>query len=169
MTDAALDQERSEIRDGMRISWNVAIRMSDDTVLRADVFRPVEGDSHPTILSYGCYAKGLSFQEAYKAQWNRMVEDFPEITHGSTNKYQCWELTDPERWVPDGYAVVRVDSRGAGCSEGIQNVWSMQEVWDCYECIEWAGGQPWSNGNVGLLGISYYGANQWLVASLQPD
>ena len=44
----------------------------------------------------------------------------------------------------------------------------MQEIWDYYECIEWAGEQPWSNGNVGLLGISYYGANQWLVASLQP-
>ena len=39
---------------------------------------------------------------------------------------------------------------------------------DFYECIEWAGVQPWSNGKVGLNGISYYGINQWQVASLQP-
>lgn len=168
MTDAAIDEARAEVRDGMRILWNVPIELSDGIVVRADIFLPDSDGSFPTILSYGCYAKGLSFQEAYKAQWDRMTEDFPEITEGTTNKYQCWEVADPERWVPDGYAVVRVDSRGAGCSEGVQNVWSMQEIWDYYECIEWAGEQAWSNGNVGLLGISYYGANQWLVASLQP-
>src|SRR5262249_21383223 len=39
---------------------------------------------------------------------------------------------------------------------------------DFYDCIEWAGEQPWSNGKVGLNGISYYGINQWHVASLEP-
>ncbi|MDT0353790.1 CocE/NonD family hydrolase [Pseudonocardia charpentierae] len=168
MTDAALRDADTEVRDGMRISWDVPVSMSDGTVLRADIFHPVDEGRYPVIMSYGCYAKGLSFQTAYKAQWDRMVQDFPEITEGTTNKYQCWEVADPERWVPDGYVVIRIDSRGAGRSQGVQNVWSMQEIWDYYECIEWAGEQPWSNGNVGLLGISYYGANQWLVASLQP-
>jgi predicted acyl esterase len=45
---------------------------------------------------------------------------------------------------------------------------SPRETQDFYECIEWAGVQPWSNGKVGLLGISYYAANQWQVAALQP-
>ncbi|MNZ70499.1 Cocaine esterase [compost metagenome] len=87
---------------------------------------------------------------------------------GTTNKYQCWEVIDPERWVPDGYIVIRVDSRGAGRSEGVQNVWSAREIADYYQCIEWAGELPWSNGSVGLHGISYYGANQWHVAAMQP-
>ena len=37
-----------------------------------------------------------------------------------------------------------------------------------YDCIEWAGTQPWSSGKVGLLGISYYAITQWLVAGLNP-
>ena len=44
----------------------------------------------------------------------------------------------------------------------------MQEAEDLYDCIEWAAGQSWCNGRVGLCGISYYAMNQWQVASLQP-
>src|SRR5664280_2402819 len=87
---------------------------------------------------------------------------------GSTNKYQNWEVTDPERWVPHGYAVIRVDSRGAGWSPGVMNCNSPRETQDLYECIEWAGTQPWSNGKVGMLGISYYASNQWRVAAKHP-
>ena len=118
MSTAADPFERTEIRDGMRITWHQRIAMSDGLVLRADVYRPVEDLRGPVILTYGVYAKGLSYQEGYPLQWNKMVEDYPEILKGSTNKYQNWETTDPERWVPHGYAVVRVDSRGAGWSPG---------------------------------------------------
>ena len=155
------------IRDNMKILWNVPIEMSDGVTLRADVFMPVQEGAYPTIMTYGPYAKGQAFQEAYENQWNVMVKDFPEIMEGSTNKYQNWETTDPEKWVPHGYTVVRVDSRGAGWSEGIQHLWS-KEIEDFYACIEWAAKQPWSNGRIGLLGISYYAANQWLVAAMQP-
>jgi putative CocE/NonD family hydrolase len=70
--------------------------------------------------------------------------------------------------VPEGYACVRVDSRGAGRSPGHIDHFSPRETKDFYDCIEWAGTQPWSSGKVGLNGISYYGINQWHVASLQP-
>jgi hypothetical protein len=75
---------------------------------------------------------------------------------------------DPEKWVPHGYACVRVDSRGAGRSPGFIDHFSPRETKDFYLCIEWAGVQPWSSGKVGLNGISYYGMNQWHVATLQP-
>ncbi len=45
---------------------------------------------------------------------------------------------------------------------------SPRETQDLYECIEWAGMQPWSNGKVGMLGISYYASNQWRVAVKHP-
>jgi putative CocE/NonD family hydrolase len=48
------------------------------------------------------------------------------------------------------------------------DVWSPRETRDFYDCIEWAGVQPWSNGKVGLNGISYYAMNQWWVAALSP-
>ena len=159
---------KSEIKDGMRIEWNVPIPMDDGLVLRADIFRPPQAGQYPVILTYGIYAKGLSFQEGYPRQWEKMVADHPEILQGSTNKYQNWEVTDPERWVPHGYAVVRVDSRGAGWSPGLMDPNSPREIEDLYLCIEWAGTQPWSNGKVGMLGISYYASNQWRVAGKHP-
>ncbi|HEY4138633.1 MAG TPA: CocE/NonD family hydrolase, partial [Casimicrobiaceae bacterium] len=95
--------QKSEVRDGMRVDWDAPIKANDGTVLRADVFRPDDNKKHPVILSYGPYAKGLSFQEGYKANWTRLVNAAPEVLEGSSNKYQNWELIDPEKWVPDGY------------------------------------------------------------------
>jgi hypothetical protein len=161
-------QRLSEIRDGMRIDWNVPITMDDGLVLRADIFRPVKDGQYPVILSYGPYAKNLAFQDGYPSAWQRMAEKHPDVTAGSSNLYQSWEVVDPEKWVPHDYACVRVDSRGAGCSPGFIDHFSPRETKDFYDCIEWAGVQPWSNGKVGLNGISYYGINQWHVASLQP-
>lgn len=161
-------QFKSETRDGMRIDWNVAIEMDDGLVLRADVYRPTQEGQYPVILSYGPYGKGLAFQEAYRDQWDRLAKNHPDATAGSTNKYQAWEVVDPEKWVPDGYACLRVDSRGAGRSPGYIDPFSPGETKDLYHCIEWAARQPWSNGKVGLNGISYYGINQWQVASLKP-
>jgi len=158
----------SEIRDGMQIDWDVGVKASDGLVLRADVFRPAKPGKYPVIMSYGPYAKGLSFQEGYKSQWLRVTKGAPNVLEGSSNKYQNWELIDPEKWVPDGYAIVRVDSRGAGASPGVIDPWSPRETQDFYDAIEWAGTQPWSNGKVGLNGISYYAMNQWQVAALKP-
>jgi uncharacterized protein len=161
-------QQRVEIRDGMRIDWDVPITMDDGLVLRADVFRPMKDGRYPVILSYGPYAKNLAFQDGYPSAWQRMAEKHPDVTAGSSNLYQSWEVVDPEKWVPHDYACVRVDSRGTGCSPGFIDHFSPRETKDFYDCIEWAGVQPWSNGKVGLNGISYYGINQWHVASLQP-
>lgn len=158
----------TEIRDGMRVDWDVEIEMDDGLVLRADVFRPVAAGRFPVILSYGPYAKGLAFQDGYPSAWERMIEKHPDVTAGSTNQYQNWEVVDPEKWVPDGYVCVRVDSRGCGNSPGYIDHFSSRETRDFFLCIEWAGNESWSNGKVGLNGVSYYGINQWQVASLQP-
>ena len=165
MTD---EGHKVEVRDGMRIEWNAPITMEDGVVLRADVMGPVAPGKYPVILTYGPYAKGLAFQEGYKTAWTRMITAFPEVAQGTSNKYQSWELVDPEKWVPDGYICLRIDSRGAGMSPGFLDVWSARETQDLYQCIEWAGTQPWSNGKVGLNGISYYAMNQWQVAALNP-
>ena len=157
-----------EQKDGMHIEWDVPIRLADGIIIRADIFRPIAQGQYPAILTYGPYAKGLPFQVGYKTAWTRMITAYPEVAEGTSNKYQSWELVDPEKWVPDGYACVRIDSRGAGCSEGFLDVWSALEAQDQYECIEWTAAQSWCNGKVGLNGISYYAMNQWQTAALQP-
>jgi uncharacterized protein len=152
----------------MRIDWDVAIEMDDGVVLRADVYRPEDDGRWPVILSYGPYAKGLSFQEGYPNQWERMTSAHPDVEAGSTNRYQNWEVVDPDKWVPDGYVCVRVDSRGAGRSPGRVDPFSPRETDDLAACIEWAARQPWSSGRIGLNGISYYAIDQWHVASRRP-
>ncbi len=152
----------------MRIEWDVPIVMDDGTVLRADVFAPPGDGEHPVLLSYGPYGKGLVFEDGYPPQWNYMVEHYPEVAEGTSNRYQNWEVADPEKWVPLGYACVRVDSRGTGRSPGYVDVWSGREALDLDHCVEWAGEQEWSNGRVGLAGISYYAMNQYQVAALAP-
>ncbi|HTO11469.1 MAG TPA: CocE/NonD family hydrolase, partial [Candidatus Binatia bacterium] len=152
----------------MRIEWDVPITVDDGLVLRADVFRPERAGRYPVILSYGPYGKWLHFEDLYTDQWRRMVAQHPDVPAGSSNAYQNWEVVDPEKWVVDGYACVRVDSRGAGRSPGFLDIWSAREARDLHDCVEWAARQPWSTGKVGVNGISYYAMNQWQAAALQP-
>jgi len=159
---------KSEVRDGMRIDWDVPVTMDDGLVLRADVFRPVAEGRYPALMSYGPYGKGLAFQEGYKTAWDIMCRENPDAVAGSSNKYQSWEVVDPEKWVPDGYAIVRVDSRGAGRSPGYLSHNDARETRDFHLCIEWAAAQPWCSGKVGLNGISYFASNQWRTAATQP-
>ena len=109
---------KTEVRDGMRIDWDVPIVMDDGLVLRADVFRPIAEGRYPVIMTYGPYGKGVAFQEGYKTSWEIMCRENPDAVSGTTNQYANWEVVDPEKWVPDGFVCVRVDSRGAGRSPG---------------------------------------------------
>jgi predicted acyl esterase len=113
-------------------------------------------------------AKWLHFADGYPYQWQRLENLYPDTLARSSNRYQNWELIDPEVWVPEGYVCARVDSRGMGRSPGALDPWSPREARDFAACIEWAGEAPWSTGKVGLNGISYYAMNQWQVAALQP-
>lgn len=155
-------------QQGMAIDWDVEIPMDDGIMLKADVFRPIRSGRYPVLITYGPYAKGLAFQDGYPSAWQRMVTEHPDVPYGSSNLHQNWEVADPEKWVPHGYVCVRVDSRGTGRSPGYIDHFSPRETRDFYDCIEWAGVQPWSSGKVGINGVSYYGINQWHVATLQP-
>ncbi|KAA0970398.1 CocE/NonD family hydrolase [Aureimonas fodinaquatilis] len=159
---------KTETRDGMIIEWDAPFTMPDGIVIRADIFRPIEDGQYPALISYGPYGKGLAFQEGYKTAWEIMAQDYSDALEGTSNKYANWETADPEKWVPDGYAIIRFDSRGAGRSQGFLSVHSPQETDDICECIEQVARLPWCNGKVGMSGISYYAANQWRVAARQP-
>jgi predicted acyl esterase len=153
----------------MRVEKDVGIEMRDGLVLRANVFLPEPEGRYPVILAHGVYGKDVHFADGFKAQWEKLTKIYPGIdSDGSSGKYLRWETVDPERFVPSGFAVVQVDARGSGKSPGYLDAWSPQEMLDYYRCVEWAGTQPWSNGKVGLCGISYYAYNQWPVAAMRP-
>lgn len=167
-TDASV-QQTSETIGGMLFEKDVPIAMSDGVVLRANVFRPVAPGRYPVVMALGIYGKDEHFEDAFNPQWKVLTQIYPGLaTDGSSGRFLRWETVDPERWVPDGYVIVNVDARGSGKSPGFLDPFCAQETRDYYECIEWAGVQDWSNGKVGLLGVSYYAIKQWQVASLQP-
>ena len=68
-----------------------------------------------------------------------------------------------------GYAYVRLDLRGAGDSEGLMaDEYLPQELQDGADAIAWIAEQPWCDGNVGMVGISWGGFNGLQVAALRP-
>jgi alpha-beta hydrolase superfamily lysophospholipase len=54
----------------------------------------------------------------FPRQWANLQAEHPDALTGTSGLHMNWETVDPEKWVPDGYVVVRVDSRGAGRSPG---------------------------------------------------
>ena len=152
----------------MIIERDLPVEMDDGVVLRVDVYRPDTKEKAPIVMAGGPYGKGVKYQEHYKPLWDSLVKMHPDILEGSQHRWLTWETVDPEIWVPWGYACVRFDSRGAGRSPGYLDIFSPRETEDFAIAIEWAGQQEWSNGKVGLNGVSYYAINQWQVAALQP-
>ncbi len=153
---------------GLTVEKHVAIPVSDGLQLRANVFRPDAPGRFPVIMTMGSYGKDVHFADGYPMPWKALLEVYPGICDGSSGRWLRWEVADPERWVPDGYVLVVVDSRGSGMSPGYLDPFSPRETQDYHDAIEWAGVQDWSNGKVGLLGISYLSIKQWQVAALQP-
>ena len=84
--------EKTEVRDGMRVTWDTPITMDDGLVVRADIFRPLAPGRYPAILTYGPYAKGLAFQDGYPSAWKLLSDQHPDALVGSSNLYQSWEL-----------------------------------------------------------------------------
>src|SRR5262249_12910445 len=79
------------------------------------------------------------------------------------------EAGDPAYLTANGYVHVIPDLRGIGRSGGEYRGWlSEQEAQDGYDLIEWMGAQPWCDGNVGMGGVSYFGAIQPVVAAQRP-
>lgn len=152
----------------MRLDKDVAVPVRDGAQLRANVFRPHAPGRYPVLMSFGPYGKDVHLSQFMPEAWEALKRRHPEILAASSCKYLVFETLDPEVWVPHGYAVVKVDSRGAGKSPGFLDPNSPAEFRDFNDAIGWAGTQPWSSGKVGLLGISYYAAGQWMIAAMRP-
>ena len=162
-------EQMTQYREGLRIEYNVTIPARDGNPLKANIYFPEKFEGKlPVILTYGIYSKDLHFEEIYSSAWNQLLKSCPEVGVGSTNIHQAWEVVDPEKWCPDGYAIVRVDSRGTGCSPGFCDPYSETETWDIYDCIEWCAAQEWCSGKIGMCGISLYAVNAWQVAEKNP-
>ena len=154
---------------GILIEKDVRIPLADGQFVSCNVFRPNRDGAFPPIVVFTPYGKDSDVAVDFKRYWDFVLRDHPEVVRdGSTGKYLTWEVPDPERWVPAGYAVIVVDACGTGKSPGFYEMMAPLQTREYYDAVEWAGVQSWSNGKVGLLGVSYLAIKQWQVAALQP-
>jgi putative CocE/NonD family hydrolase len=153
---------------GIHYGKNVPIPTRDGSYVSANIFRPDTTEQVPALLCYSIYAKDLHEQDGFPEIWADMLERLPNIFEHSTCSLHTHETNDPEIWCPWGYACVRVDVPGAGKSPGFLDPFSPAEARAGYDAVEWIAAQPWSNGKVGMTGISYLAIAQWRVATEQP-
>jgi predicted acyl esterase len=167
---AARNELRRHIRGIVKMT-DVKIPVRDGSWVYADVFRPAVEGTYPVIMNKGFYGKAFNHDcicDASDAVKKEQLEDQFFSGNPAGLQYENHESVNTSDWVPHGYVVIRVDARGIGKSPGLQAPLGRQEAEDYYDAIEWAAAQPWSNGNVGLWGMSYYAMSQHNVASLRP-
>ena len=148
---------------------DVAVTMRDGVTLRLNLFRPTGPGPFPVILSAHPYGKD-SVPTKKRGGWklNKQFRIMNQPEPLTISDQTSWEAPDPVWWAQQGYAVINLDTRGGGHSEGRGDLLSDQEADDIAEVIAWAAAQPWSNGRVGMLGVSYLALSQYKVAGAQP-
>jgi len=151
---------RIEKTKGLIIERDVAVAMRDGVKIYVDIFRPEKEGNYPVLINWGPYGKFGRIKHDLRGNCG--------ITDNEFNEYTAFEAGDPVYWCRNGYALVNPDPRGAWHSEGDLTYMSEQEAQDCYDLIEWAGTRDWSNGKVGMQGVSYLAWSQWRVAALNP-
>jgi predicted acyl esterase len=151
---------RTEKAAGMIIHYDVAVPMRDGAKIYIDIYRPQIDGKYPVLLGWGPYGKFGRVTYSMLGNTGLNDEDF--------NQYTKFEAADPVYWCRNGYIIINADQRGSWHSEGDLTFMSPQEVDDCFDLIEWAGTQGWSNGKVGMTGVSYLAWSQWKVAAANP-
>lgn len=148
---------------GLLIERNVTVTLRDGIRIYVDLYRP-EGAAGEhdlaVLLGWSPYGKhSLS---------NRVFWPASGVDPAWLSPLTGFEAPDPLFWCPHGYAVAYADPRGAWLSEGDLSHNGAIEAEDCRDTIEWLVSQPWSGGKLGMTGVSYLAAIQYLVAPLAP-
>ncbi|KAL0940498.1 x-pro dipeptidyl-peptidase c-terminal non-catalytic domain-containing protein [Colletotrichum truncatum] len=139
------------------------LTLRDGVKIRADIYRPKTDEKVPAIVMWGPYGKSGS------GLLN--IHTVPLRAGIPTEKlsgYENFEGLDPIEWVPRGYAIVNIDARGVGDSEGDLYWWGTAEGRDGSDAIEELAKLPWCSGKVGLAGNSWLAISQYFIAAQQP-
>lgn len=150
---------------------DVKIGLQNGQHVFADVFRPAAPGTYPVIVSCGPYGKAFnhhSIDSDTDLEKHEIMEEGYFSGNGEGLQFENHETVNTATWVPEGYAVVRVDMPGSGKSPGQLAPWGIAGAEAFRDSIEWAGVQAWSSGAVGLWGMSYLAMSQHQAASLHP-
>ena len=137
----------SEPTHAMTRDDDVPVPMRDAINLLADVLRPAEPGRYPVLIAASPYPRQIQDLGAPAGFIEAGASDF---------------------FVPRGYVHVIANCRGTGGSGGTFGFFDGQERRDMHDLVEWAAVQPWSDGNVGMIGISYFAGTQMEAAVERP-
>ena len=157
--------EPSSIRFGERtieVLKDLRVPMRDGALLAADAYRAPGDEPRPALVALSPYGKELQ----------ALALTMPPQRRPSPMWDGCIEAGDIARVVGEGYVHVIGDLRGSGASEGEHignyNAGGVPLGEDAYDFIEWVAAQPWCDGRVGMIGISYFGSMQIYAAAERP-
>ena len=131
----------------IRRSNNVSVTVRDGTILLADLFQPDSDGAFPALVSFSPYPRQIQDVGAPLGFIEAGASDF---------------------FVPRGYVHLIVNARGTGGSGGAWTMLDPQEREDLHDLVEWVAVQPWCDGNVGMLGVSYFAMAQLAAAATKP-
>ncbi|MBI4969052.1 MAG: CocE/NonD family hydrolase [Rhodospirillales bacterium] len=139
--------------------WEIEVPVTarDGTQLYVDIRRPKTPGRYPALFSMSPYGREIQHLAPPAGRESDYTRGTGGIESGMTDFF-----------VPRGYVHVHGDPRGIGRSGGSYSHFGEDEQKDGADIVEWIARQPWCNGKVGMLGMSYFAVNQLLVASQQP-
>jgi putative CocE/NonD family hydrolase len=150
-----VEYDRPPTYTGLIAERDVMVPMRDGVKIAVDVYRPDTTDKLPALLAFAVHNKDL--QSPDMAQAGRLQPAWSMLWTGPA------EAGDTRFLTSRGYVHVIGNPRGIGKSEG-----GGSRAFDSYDLIEWMAQQPWCDGKVGMIGISGFGAEQFMAAKLKP-
>jgi predicted acyl esterase len=139
---------------------DVKVAVSDGVSIDIDLVRPDADGKFPAVLSLSPYPKECMTDRLWPGVYGaRRVRGTPDSSI---------EVGPIEFLVRRGYIQIVGSIRGTGKSGGTWRYMDTREAQDTYDLVEWAARQPWCNGNVGMMGVSYFACNQYPAAALKP-
>ena len=175
--DGYLTYQIIPVPEGIVVEKDAMVDMPDGIKLACNIYRSSKTGKFPVVLGVTRYGKdqtppvfnpdGSFHPNSYANYVERLSSQIPDLGHQKISVLTAFEFADPAFWVPNDYVVVIANQRGLPPSGGTLPSGTQQGD-DLYYLIEWAAAQPWSNGNVGMVGVSALAVNQYFVASRQP-
>jgi predicted acyl esterase len=144
----------SERKYDVIVERDVKVPMPDGTLLDGNIYRPASSERFPVILGAHAYNKDL--------------QSPPLRPVGFTPMRGYMESGDSTFFARRGYVHAVFNVRGSGQSEGYYQLMGPLEVQDIGNLIDWLAAQPWSTGNVGMFGVSYFARLAKAVAAVGP-
>jgi len=140
----------------MKVKKDLAVPVRGGIKLAADVYYPDAPGKFPALIGFSPYGKEMQ---------KLPIGDYPTDTKFGNGGIESGQS---EYFVSRGYVHILADCIGTAHSEGSYRVFTKAEFETAADLIEWTARQPWCDGNIGLLGMSYFAMIQYGIAAQRP-